>query len=856
MNNKKQKTPMILFAIFLILAISLPLNSVPTQAQTTYTNMQEGASVPGPLQTGVTPDLQLETRAFLSFNPNPIGTNQTLLINMWLNPPLHVSRYFKDYTLTITKPDGKTEVLKTDSFRADATAWLNYKVDQVGTWQFKFDFPGGYFPAGNYTVNPGAVVSASVVSFNTSVYYKPSSTVVQNLTVQQDPVSSWPSSPLPTDYWTRPISPENREWWSIAGAYPGTGYVGGGDIWDELYPDTNPHWSDRYTFTPWVQAPDTPHVVWRRQDALDGLIGGPSGSSSLLTTPTTPSVIYAGRCYQTLTVPINGVPTSCAVCYDLRTGEMYYARPTTGTGASGYTPTIVAYTNSYNTLSGQAAVPGATAGASVTGELLAFSGTTMRKIDPLTGVATSYTIGASSTYYMNQFAMYIQTLGNTTNPIYRLINWTTAGTNTTFASRIASNTSYASPTLPSYIDYNAGIGATVSDITLDPSVYATKMNITAYRLTTGEKLWNKTVDEGRFVDSTTVADHGKLAVLTQKGRFLAFDLATGNPAWEGEEMSYPWSAAGFGSYTIQSAYGLIFREGYDGVYAFNWTDGSIAWKYKAPSPPFESPYVDENGTSVYGFSWNGAGESGTVIADGKIYTFNCEHSPSLPITRGWRLHCINITTGKGIWNITGYMSAGAVADGYLTAGNTYDGYMYVFGKGKTQTTVNTPSVEVHLNQKFTITGTIYDMSPSQPNTAAVSEESMSTWMEYLHMQKPMPTDAKGVMVALTAIDPNGNFVEIGTATSDTNGVYGFAWTPEVPGMYHVFARFAGSESYGSSMASTYFTAVEDTPTITAEPTPLRESVADLYFVPAIAGVIIAIVLVGALLALLLLRRRP
>jgi flagellar biosynthesis protein FliQ len=35
-----------------------------------------------------------------------------------------------------------------------------------------------------------------------------------------------------------------------------------------------------------------------------------------------------------------------------------------------------------------------------------------------------------------------------------------------------------------------------------------------------------------------------------------------------------------------------------------------------------------------------------------------------------------------------------------------------------------------------------------------------------------------------------------------------------------------------------------------------QSAADLYFVPAIIGVIVAIIIVGAVLALLMLRKRP
>ena len=78
------------------------------------------------------------------------------------------------------------------------------------------------------------------------------------------------------------------------------------------------------------------------------------------------------------------------------------------------------------------------------------------------------------------------------------------------------------------------------------------------------------------------------------------------------------------------------------------------------------------------------------------------------------------------------------------------------------------------------------------------------------MQMPKPTNATGVTVTLIALDPNGNTINIGKATSDTDGVYGFTWAPEIPGLYHIIATFPGSTSYGSSTASTYLTAVDRT----------------------------------------------
>jgi hypothetical protein len=128
-------------------------------------------------------------------------------------------------------------------------------------------------------------------------------------------------------------------------------------------------------------------------------------------------------------------------------------------------------------------------------------------------------------------------------------------------------------------------------------------------------------------------------------------------------------------------------------------------------------------------------------------------------------------------------------------------------------------------------------------------------MEYVYMQKPRPTDATGVPVVISVVDANGNYREIGTVTADSDGFYSLNWTPDIEGKYTVYASFGGSESYWPSHAVTAF-AVDSapaTPTPTAQPiTPL----ADMYILPGIAGIIVAIIVVGAVLALLVTRKRP
>jgi hypothetical protein len=126
-------------------------------------------------------------------------------------------------------------------------------------------------------------------------------------------------------------------------------------------------------------------------------------------------------------------------------------------------------------------------------------------------------------------------------------------------------------------------------------------------------------------------------------------------------------------------------------------------------------------------------------------------------------------------------------------------------------------------------------------------------MEYLHMQKPFPADVKGVDVSLDALDPNGNFIHIGDATSNMDGKFGLTWTPQVPGLYEVIATFAGSESYGSSYATTFLSSVE-APQPTPEPTATPAPQTDTYVLGLGIAAIIAIIVFG-LLTLLMLRKR-
>jgi hypothetical protein len=834
--NQKKLVTTLLVAILITSVFMIMVTQLNAQ------DVEVETPISGPLPAGETPTVTISPTAHLSFRPNPVGVGQTFLVNIWTTPALYSGRYHPDYKVTITKPSGQQHEVLIDSYYADATAWFEWIADEVGDWTIRFDFQGTYFPEGYYE---GIGFFGGGMTYLDSAYYEPATSGDLTLTVQEDIVYSWPEPGPTDDYWERPVAVEHRDWWPILGDWPCTGYVGTVDPnWDEVYPGCNPRWSAQHKFTPWVEGPDSAHIVWKRLEGLAGMIGGQArqygntAGGGLGGSLPQPSIIYAGRCYDTYE-KAGGDGSTLLRCYDVRTGEVYWEReaatysylwfgfiPMTAPLA----PDIVEYSPP-----GTEEVPGAEAAGTYSVSLMLIESGRLYKWDPWSGEMTaniSLPVD-NAVYYKNtegrdtySMALSVQNIGNETNPEYRLINWTTAGTSTDFASRVLSNTSYARSSLPSLIDWNVGLGATVSGIS-EAQVFVGQ-RITGYNVYTGQQLWTKDVlGEPLYSNSASIADHGKVAILSARGYYLAYDLATGNQAWKGEPMDYPWAQAGFGAYSAMSAYGNLYREAMDGVYAYSWDDGRIVWKYEAPAwSVYETPYTAENQRTVMPFYSFGIGG---IIADGKFFTWNYEHTESWPVTRGWSLHAIDVFTGEAVWSMLGCTTPYAVADGYLMAGNAYNGFVYSYGKGKSETTVTGPDVAVPRGTAMTIRGSVLDLSPAQPGTPCVSVDSMATQMEYLHYQMPINglwgnETITGVPVTLTTISQNGDYIDIGTATTEGySGTFGISWTPTTEGIYQIVASFEGDASYGSSSATTWVTvgpaASASTPIQPEQPTP-------------------------------------
>jgi hypothetical protein len=259
-----------------------------------------------------------------------------------------------------------------------------------------------------------------------------------------------------------------------------------------------------------------------------------------------------------------------------------------------------------------------------------------------------------------------------------------------------------------------------------------------------------------------------------------------------------------------------------------------------------------------------------AVGNGILYTVISEHTFETPIYKGALARAINATDGTEIWTLSSataeFGSLGyAMADGYSTWLNGYDNQIYVVGRGPSAMSVEAPKASITLGGSLVVSGSVTDISAGTkqnqqaadfPNGVPVaSDASMTAWMGYVYQQKPFPTNFTGVPVTISVLDSNDNYRPIGTATTDASGTYRLTWTPDISGNYTVFASFAGTKGYWPSSSETGFD-VMNAPAATTAPTTTPTPIADMYFVPAIAGLFVLIIIVLALVALQMLRKRP
>jgi outer membrane protein assembly factor BamB len=788
-------------------------------------------------------DINIDNYAFLVVAPNPIGVGQTVAASMWLDklPPLDIpggdslGTKFHGFTLEIQKPDGHNETK--GPFTSDYTGAysVQFTPDQTGTYYFTFIYPGE-----NIT---GRRASGQPV---TTDYYKPATSRTVALNVTETQIADYPGVSLPTGYWERPIYGENREWAQIGGNWLGI----------PLGMGTGANSTGAYN--PYSTAPATAHIMWAKPVMMGGIVGGSNDNAfysglSYEEYWNPPSVIIMGgrMYYQLKSSPDRA---QGLVCTDLRTGEQIWFQNGSSAafgqllnmqtfnqhGVIPYLWTTGSTYTAYDAWTGEVAFRITNAVTSTTAQPLSSKTTT-----DANGNIIVYMLDATNNWLVQW---------NSTRAVYPqdTVTWNPSPTgNYRWPNGIMWNVSI--PNIPGQTMVTASGGII---ITAAAFMEANVRTVSGYDEATGEHLWtfNLTDFNQRAQYNFSPVIDGYFGWFKQETKvWYGFEARTGKQVWESKPYEddfteYFSSYRGAGPSNPTVGYGTIFTTTYDGaIHANSIKNGTEVWTFFPGSAGFETAY------GVWPFY------GGATVGGGVVFASNNEHTPNDPLFRGGQIYAVNATTGTKIWSISGWMPGMTLVDGYLSGVNYYDGQLYTFGKGKSATTASATPKVTAAGTTMVIEGTVTDQTPDAhlKGTPAVSDASMSDWMEYIFMQKEMPMNATGVPVSIYAIDPNNNWVHIGDTTSDASGLYSFAWeTPDIPGKYTIVATFAGSGGYYASSAETS-AVVEEAPVATAAPTQ-PQSVADVYFVPATVGIIVAIIIVVALLLLVLrtLSKRP
>jgi len=159
-----------------------------------------------------------KTYPFIGAIPNPVGVNQEVLLHVGITDATALTHIgWEGLTVTVTLPNGSTETL--GPYTTDSTGGTGgvYVPTMIGTYTLQTHFPEQVNPVTVYMLGGPVVLAGTVMEASNSE--------IIELVVTQEPIEYYPDIPLPTEYWTRPIDAQLREWSTIAGNRPSAFHI-------------------------------------------------------------------------------------------------------------------------------------------------------------------------------------------------------------------------------------------------------------------------------------------------------------------------------------------------------------------------------------------------------------------------------------------------------------------------------------------------------------------------------------------------------------------------------------------------------------------------------------------------------
>ena len=701
--------------------------------------------------------------AYLQVSPNPAGLGQTVTLNMFLLAPLLTSESALGFTIEMTDPAGHTTTL--GPFNSDATGgtYTTIVPEQLGEYTFQFFYPG-------QTLTGETIPGSSIQRQYIGVITDGSQSHVQTLTVQEEaiPLSSYPITPLPNQWWQTPATAENvQEWYKIAGPWLGYGSV--------TFASTGGY-DNLGNWNPQTESVNSGHVLWTKIWAEGGLTGisGNEESGHYWSTsqywPKYAPVIINGIMYSTWYTATTGY-TNGIKATDLYTGQTLWTLNTTNALRCGMV-TQWHTINAYGAIGPYIWTTGSLPPEQTGGNQIANRGTQWNMYDALTGkYVLSVVNGTTPRFTTDQFGHMIgyyinSTVGNMTTygnppvtsgvpqPVTGQVE-ITAGNPVLVCFNMSQALAYNpngrsqswgwSPSQGTVIPFDRGVmwakpvynnidGAPISPaLAVDEDTvyfsggytfnqgYGNLQNgwlvLAAQDRTDGSKLWAKNLT---YADTEVLSPFTRIMAnygdgLVQLGSLFNFKLIalngrTGATEWTtsltGDNGAEPNVFSLIGGVSQRNGPGVTVYEGFGGdIWCVNNTNGNVEW-YTNTTKLMGPPGIE----TPYGI-W-------------PLWTFSCSaasneviylpvgHEYNPPLFHGAQMLALNFTDGSLVWKELGtYVESTSIAYGVLLSRNCYDNMIYAFGKGPSTMTVETAKTGVTTSTPVTITGTIMDISP-------------------------------------------------------------------------------------------------------------------------------------------------
>jgi hypothetical protein len=799
----------------------------------------------------------------LSLIPDHAGVGQEVLISYGITRQTAWPQSgWTGITISVTKPDGTSETLGPYNTDTTGLGGAVFIPTMVGTYSFVSNFPS-------------QEVEVSVAGLEAGTMMEASQTPAVTLSVTEGAaVDIFPGTPLPDEYWVRPIDAQNREWWVVSGSWLDGSYKRSGFNRNAPYND----------------GPKTSHILWEMVQDMGGLAGGAMWWQShedgdayegKWSNPIIVSGILIGRRY------VRGANKVYAV--NVRTGEKMWEK-TLGEELNLTLSPSFGQVFYWDTLNNHGCYS----------YLWATSRSTWYAFDPLTG-RWEYTMtnvpggrrvpgpkGEIMLYNINTrdgelsiwnstAAYYDMRLVETgyDNPLQRYHSGRWRPIGMTFG---AGNGTQVTTSCPSNLD-----GSVELVIPLDKAI-GTNMNWAGGEAEQNPRIWAIDLRPGHegelifdrawpipqagvhydFAGSHPFSVEHDLFVITGKEtrKHYGISMTTGQQLWATDAFE-PYNNAYSNVYMDPWGQAVCYEDklltqGFGGVVtAYSLVDGSMLWQYEAGN---------EYGEFLFGNDWS---LPCGFTTDGKIYLFHTEHSAIDPKPRGAPAVCLDIETGDVVWRIDGlrlgtrWGGQAIIGDSVICGFSTYDNTIVALGKGPSELTVSIDDDVITHGSNALVTGTLMDVSPGTKSSEqmlrfphgvpAVADAGMSEWMLYVYKHRPMPDMVEGVTVRVEIVDPNGNYQNLGTTKSDLTGNFGFVFEPEVPGLYQILATFDGSGAFYGSYSMTYLQVDEAVaPSIPIEP---EQPVTPLILTELLAIFSVVAIAIIAILAYFIYRRR-